>query len=463
MSIITTDATTTDAAGTYDRAIDRLIRYHPDVVTLTTELVSEQPGYAMGHVLASYLSLTSTDVPDLPGARESADALMGLDLGPRETAHQAAIERWLAGDWHGAARTLDELLIAWPSDVLALLVGHQLDFFRGDAANLRDRVARSLRRIDPKDPHYAFAQGMFAFGLEESGDYQAAERNGFAAIEAHRDDVWAIHAIAHVYEMQGRVDEGIAFMRSREGDWGTGNMFTVHNWWHLAIYMLEAGRVDDALAIYDSRVHTPDSAGVPLEMLDASALLWRLHLESEDTGGRFPSLADAWASRAAGQPWYVFNDVHAVIALVGAGRVDEARAIVERLQGYVATGAAGATNVAMTEEIGLPACRAVIATVDGDHARVVSELLPIRKVFNHFGGSHAQRDALQRTLLTAAIRGGQLDLAEALVSERLALRQSSVYGLSRAAEIASARGDARAAEVYARAAAENRDRFAAAI
>jgi hypothetical protein len=252
-------------------------------------------------------------------------------------------------------------------------------------------------------------------------------------------------------------------MRGREADWGTGNMFTVHNWWHLAIYMLEAGRIDDALAIYDSRVHTPDSACVPLEMLDASALLWRLYLEGEDTGGRFGPLADAWGSRTEDQPWYVFNDVHAVIALVGAGRMDEARAVVERLQGYVATAAAGASNIAMTEEIGLPACRAVIATADGDHARVVSELLPIRKVFQHFGGSHAQRDALQRTLLTAAIRQGHLDLAEALVSERLALRQSSVYGLARAAEIASARGDAGAADAYARAAAENRGRFAAAI
>ena len=261
--------TITEAAHTYDLAIDRLVRYHPDVVTLTTELVTEQPDYAMGHALASYLSLSSTDVPDLPGARASASELARLDLTPRETAHQAAIERWLAGDWHGAARALDELLVEWPADVLALLAGHQLDFFRGDAANLRDRVARSVRRIDPADPVFGFVQGMFAFGLEESGDYQAAERNGLAAVEAHGDDVWAIHAVAHVYEMQGRIDEGIAFMRGRQADWGAGNLFMVHNWWHLALYFVEAGRVQDALAIYDAQVHNASSAGVPLELLDA--------------------------------------------------------------------------------------------------------------------------------------------------------------------------------------------------
>src|SRR5262249_28695675 len=169
----------------------------------------------------------------------------------------------------------------------ALLVGHQLDFFRGDAQNLRDRVARSIGRIDPASPHYGFVQGMFSFGLEESGDYQAAERNGLAAVAAHPEDVWAVHAVVHVYEMQGRVDEGIAFLRSREADWGSGNMFTVHNWWHLAIYLLEAGRIDAALAVYDAHIHNLESAGVPLEMLDASALLLRLYLDGDGTRGPF--------------------------------------------------------------------------------------------------------------------------------------------------------------------------------
>ena len=431
---------------------------------MTTELVTEQPEFAMGHVLASYLSLTSTDAPDLPGARSSAAELAALRLGAHETAHRAAIERWIGGDWHGAARALDDLLVEWPDDLLALLVGHQLDFFRGDAPNLRDRVARSIGRIDPASPHFGFVQGMFAFGLEESGDYQAAERSGLAAVTAHPEDVWAVHAVTHVYEMQGRVDEGIAFLRSREADWGSGNMFTVHNWWHLALYLLEAGRVDDALALYDAQIHNSESAGVPIEMLDASALLWRLFLDGEDTGGRFGPLADAWATRSGDVPWYAFNDLHAVIAFVGAGRIDDASLVIERLDRYVAAGGGPhVTNLAMTSEIGLPASRAVVATHRGNYAAVIEHLLPIRSVFQHFGGSHAQRDALQRTLLNAAIRSGELDLAAALVSERIALRGSSVYGLTRAAEIAAAKGDGVVATAYERAAAASRERFSAVV
>ena len=100
----------------------------------------------------------------------------------------------------------------------------------------------------------------------------------------------------------------------------------VHNWWHLALYFVEAGRAQDALAIYDAEVHNASSAGVPLEMLDASALLWRLYLDGEDTGRRFDAIADAWATRTSEEPWYVFNDLHAVVAFAGANRLDDAHA-----------------------------------------------------------------------------------------------------------------------------------------
>ena len=165
---------------------------------------------------------------------------------------------------------------------------------------------------------------MTAFGLEETGDYGAALDAGRAAVAANPDDVWAIHAVVHTYEMQGRVDEGIAFLRSDETRWESGNLFTVHNWWHLALYELEAGRPERALAIYDAEVHHAASLGVPIEMLDASALLWRLRLDDADTGGRFGPLADAWATKGADVPWYVFNDLHAVIAAAGADRLDDA-------------------------------------------------------------------------------------------------------------------------------------------
>ena len=138
----------------YDAAVDHLLAYRDEVVDAMTWLATEEPDFPMGLVLAAYLSLTSTDLPDVAGARQMAARLDTLALNDRETAHRAALDAWLSGDWHGAARRLDALLIRWPADLLGLLVGHQLDFYLGDAANLRDRVGRSLPAIDPAHPHY---------------------------------------------------------------------------------------------------------------------------------------------------------------------------------------------------------------------------------------------------------------------------------------------------------------------
>ncbi|MFN0092160.1 MAG: tetratricopeptide repeat protein, partial [Acidimicrobiales bacterium] len=426
------------AAGRYDEAIDALLRFHPRVVSAAQELRDEAPDAPMGHALWAYLHLLSTDADDLPAARAAATALTGLEGNEREAGHAAAVAAWAAGDWDAAAARLDAVLERWPADLLALAIGHQLDFFLGDAANLADRPGRSLPELDPAHPHTAFVRGMHAFGLEERGSYGAAEAAGLAAVSANADDVWALHAVVHVYEMRGRVDEGLRFLAARERDWGEGNLFTVHNWWHRALYCLEAGAVDAALAVYDAHIHHPGAAGVPLELLDASALLWRLLLDGIDVGGRFDPLADAWAAKAA-ESWYVFNDLHAVMAFAGAGRLDDAEAVLARLAAESTAAAGRPTNARMTAEIGLAACRAALAFVEGRYDDVVAGLAPIRRTLHRFGGSHAQRDALVRTLLEAALRARRVDLARALSAERVSAREASVYGWrQRAAALALA-------------------------
>lgn len=417
------------AVALYDRAIDSWLRYHPDVVAHATTLAEHHGDVAMSHALVAYLHLSSTQRPDAEVARAAWQAMSTTPMGAREQAHHDAIGAWSAGRWHQAAQILDELLVLWPADLLALQQGHGLDFFVGDAANLRDRPGRSLSALDPAHPHTGFVRGMQAFGLEESGHYEAAEDAGQAAVEANPDDVWAIHAVTHTYEMRGLVDTGARFLTQRKADWGGGNLFTVHNWWHLALFHLEKGDLTAALAIYDREVHNESSDGVALEMLDAAALLWRFFLDGLDTGDRFDPLADAWVTAEA-PPWYAFNDTHATMALVGAGRMAEAEAVVARLERFVteaSTDPDAGSNLAMTSEVGLPASRAVVAFGQGRWDDVVAELAPIRRRLQLFGGSHAQRDVLQRTLLEAALSAGRTDLARALISERLAVRPTSAY------------------------------------
>ena len=79
-----------------------------------------------------------------------------------------------------------------------------MDFYRANARDMRDRIARALPRWSPSTPGYSVVLGMYAFGLEEAGDYVRAEATGRAALDAEPLDCWAHHAVAHVMEMQGR-------------------------------------------------------------------------------------------------------------------------------------------------------------------------------------------------------------------------------------------------------------------
>jgi hypothetical protein len=177
-------------------------------------------------------------------------------------------------------------------------------------------------------------------------------------------------------------------------------------------------------------LHHANSPGAALEMLDASGLLWRLTLDGVGTGNRWAALADAWAAKDP-TPWYVFNDLHAIMAFVGAGRQAQAEQRVAEIERYLREGDAGHANHRMVAGAGLAAARALAAWGRGDDGAAVAALAPVRHHLSVFGGSHAQRDAYQRTLLCAATRGGHDTLAQQLLDERLVAKPGSHWNRMR--------------------------------
>ncbi|WP_030607330.1 tetratricopeptide repeat protein [Streptomyces sclerotialus] len=447
-----------DALVHYERALDHLVFFRPEVADSARAALDAAPRSVMAQVLAAYLGVLGTEEKDAATARDTFLRFRaGLDeegLTPRERMHLAAAEAWLGGEIHRAGRLLGDLTVAHPRDVLALFAGHQHDFLTGDAQRLRDRIGGALGAWEPDDPHRGPLLGMYAFGLEESGHYERAEEAGLEALAQHPRDVWAIHGVVHTYEMRGRFTDGIRFLDARTDDWSDGTLLTVHNWWHYALYTLELGDAARVLKIYDAALHHEESAGVAMELLDAAALLWRLYLAGEDQGGRWARLADAWERRDDGAH-YAFNDAHAVMAFVGAGRIALAERLVADRQRWLVGAAPTLSNRAMTADIGLPVCRALIAYGRQEYGRATDLLLPVRHRLHEFGGSHAQRDAVQRTLVEAALRAGRTDLARTLLSERIQLRPVCPYNWSAQARLEEQLGDpVRAAAAREKAAAQ---------
>ncbi len=415
-------ATDGDAVRHYDEAVGKLLVLRNDPVAHADDALAIDPGLVMAHVLKGVAFALSTERAALPDAVAAIDAGRAVAGGatPRELGHLAALTAWVDGRLYDACAHWERVLVDQPDDALAMLAAHQGDFFLGQSSELRDRVARRLPQIDRGSPLEGYYQGMYSFGLEETGDYARAQEAGERAVASDPRDAWAIHAVTHVLEMTNRVDDGISWLTSRTDDWTTDSFFAVHNWWHLSLFHADRLEWAEVLRLYDSRIRVGHSTAM-LDLLDASSLLWRLGLHGVDVGTRWQELADVWSTHID-DAWYVFNDVHAMMAFSGAGRDDLAQQLLAALQ---RTAAGGSDNAAMTREVGLPAAKALLAFARGQYAEAVELLLPIRAIAARAGGSHAQRDLLAQTLTAAAERLGNTSLARALVNERLALKPNS--------------------------------------
>jgi hypothetical protein len=418
----------------FEAAIAELQCYRADPVATIDRAIAADPGFAMAHAMRAWLHLLGTEPAGFGVAEESHLRAAAAAATDREKGHVAAIGALISGNWHVAGRILENVSLAHPHDGLALLAGHQIDFFTGNARMLRDRIARALPAWDEGRPGFHSLLGMQAFGLEETGAYAAAERAGRRGVEIEPRDGWSQHAVAHVMEMQNRAGNGIAWMRASEA-WAEDSFFAVHNWWHLALYHLELGQTDATLNLYDTRIAGTGLATV-IDLVDASAMLWRLSLRGVDVGSRWDFVADRW--RQSGQPGlYAFNDVHMVMALVGAGRHAAAAEVLGALKEAVH---GRDDNARFSAEVGLPVASALVAFAGGDFVGCADRLRAVRGIAHRFGGSHAQRDVIDLTLIEAAIRAGDGALARGLAAERAAMRHESPLShlfLRRAATLAA--------------------------
>ena len=429
----------TFALERYESALEQFQSYVGDPIATIDEALQASPGFIAGHLLKSLVLYTLAECKFVPLAAQAllAARAHAAQANDRERGLIAAAGSLIEGRWHAACDAIDRVLANHPRDALALQAGHLMDFYRGDALNLRNRISRVLPHWDATLPGYSYVLGMHAFGLEEMNQYPEAEATALSALSIQPKDGWAVHAAVHVMEMRGRIEDGISFLATREADWAPGNGFAFHNFWHLALFYLDDARYDRALSLLDRHVH-PEPATYLLPLVDATALLWRLRLESVDVGERFERVADDWQARLDGESgFYAFNDAHAAMALAATGREAALARLVSRMQ-HAAT--QEGANAAMTRDVGLPLAEAVTAFAGGRYADAIELLEPMRDGANRFGGSHAQRDLITLTLIESALRSGDATRARHYTAERLTHKPASRWGArlwARAQSVAS--------------------------
>lgn len=428
------------SAELYDRALELVAGYAADPFSPIELLLAEDPECVSAHCLRAALGVMAGERAGLALIHESVaqGETLAHVANARERRHLAAARAWLDGDFHRSVDLYGRIAFDHPRDLLALQVAHVGDFYLGQQRQLRDRLLHALPAWGPSVPGFGFLQGMLAFGLEETLLFEQAETRGRWAVELNPKDVWAVHAVTHVFEMQGRVAEGIHWLESRRADWAVDNGFAFHNHWHLALFHLELNEPGRALSIFDQHLW-PKPSSVALEMVDAAALLWRLHLRGVELGTRATSVATSW-NDPGHLGFYAFNDVHATLSLVAEGRLTEARRRVDELERCAGE---DGSNAGMSRQVGLPLARALVAFGEERYDAVVEALWPLRLVASALGGSNAQRDIIEQTLAEAALRAGRGAVARALVAERRLLRPESRWARAleeRASRLSPPRG-----------------------
>ena len=409
-----------DAIDALEHAHESYLAFRGDPLEEINRVIEEHPRFILGYLFkAAYLTqILETRVRDELVSTVAAASKLAADANEREALHLQAVMAWVAGDIHQAVREWESALTKYPHDLLALQLIHLTHVLFGDIAGQRDVVARVFSLWSEEVTGFEFVLGFYAFGLEENRDFPRAEEMAMRSLELRADNPYAVHAVCHVMDMQGRQADGLRFMYEHLATWSKSG-FVIHLWWHTALLHLYQQDFDRVLDVYDNNLRLSQEDSDRYEEFDATALLWRLELANVDVGKRWSELAGRWAP-SAGDTLYAFNNVHAMMAFAADSREEEMQRLLTANESYV-DHAAGA-NVAAIRDVGLPFCRAIRNFQKKNYSECVEQLLPTRNKTDLLGGSYVQRDIIRWTTLEAAIRSEQFDLALALANERCELK-----------------------------------------
>lgn len=405
---------------TWNRVVTGILSHAESTAVDLNEVIAKAPDFAMAQAVRG-LACMLLGRPEMVAVAQDAhrDAIAAAGRMPPSPAEAGFIEAlgfWLQGRPSAASDRLQLVLDRNPRDALAMKMVQAIQFVLGRS----DIMRRSAEAVLPHwEGHAAkgYLLGCHAFSLEETGEYALAERAGMQAVELAPSDAWGLHAVAHVYDMTGRAQEGLDWLHGREGSWAHCNNFRFHVWWHQALMYLDIGNFDAALDLYDTEIRR-DRTDDYRDIANATSLLARLELEGVSVGKRWEEVADL-SEKRAGDGCLAFADLHYMLALTGSNR-DGAAA---RLIGNMARSRESEGEAkAIIGRNGHNTALGLQAYAAGNYGASWLHLRQALSDLQAVGGSHAQRDVFTRIAVEAGLRGGYLDETEELLDERVRAR-----------------------------------------
>ena len=402
------------ARDAYVEGAELALTLYPGAAEAFDRAIAADPGFALAHAGKAQVHMRYGEAAAARAALAAAkDVAAGLPA--REASHIAFFDLAFSGQSEAAVAALHEHLAAWPRDALVLAVAANPNGVIGASGQIGQKHRIALL-MDALAPHYdddPWFLAYHAMALSEDGQSAAARPMIERSVAANPHNAHAAHSFAHVCYESGDREAARGFLPGWLAGYPRDGFFHGHLSWHLSLCELQAGNWEAALRLYhDGFALDRHSGGPQQKMSDGAAFLWRSELAG------YPRDNAAWrglykyAGEALPRPGSGLADLHVILAqaVMGDDAALDARA------GQMAA-AAGAGRYPSGDY--LPALsRGFIAFERGDWLAAIAALTPLAGQNERIGGSRAQHDLIEFTLLKAYLETGRPEEARQLLAAR---------------------------------------------
>ncbi|HEV8615959.1 MAG TPA: hypothetical protein VGU22_10760 [Methylomirabilota bacterium] len=401
------------AATRFQDGMDRLLSFGPGVEESFAAALRADESLALAHAGAALAAAIRGNTTTARAAAGRARDTVATAT-RRERQHVEAVSALLAGETARGLALVDEHVADFPRDALLVNQASTAIALAGGSDREERRVA-FLERLAPSYGDDWWFQSNVAFAYHEVDRFEESRRLSERSLAQYPSNANATHNIAHICLETVDNDGGAAFLEAWLRGYDSGASFHCHLAWHLAMFELHRGRYARALEVFQRDIlgaTNPRAA-----MIDGSALLWRFRLDGADhQPAAWRPLADL-AERVS-RSGFVFGELHAALAYASCGDDAALAKLIDGLRDVAAKGHPIAGTVAV------PLVQGTAAFAAGDHAGALAHLEPVEGQMHRVGGSHAQWELFEETMVACYLELERFDDAIRLVRRRLERRAS---------------------------------------
>ena len=410
------------AVEDYVTAVDLLLSAWPGAEERLDRALAADPDFALAHIARARLLQLQARIPEAKSASARAQSLANR-VTPRERRHIQAITLSINGAAGDALTTVRAHAAEYPRDALPLSLALGVFGLLGFSGR-RDHHEAQLALLQELAPYWGgdwWFLGYLGWAYIETGEVAKGTELVERSLVGNVHNAHAAHQRVHGFFESGDAKNGAGFIENWLPDYDRTGHLHCHLSWHLALFELARGNAERARSIYLDSIRPSVAHAAPMLVLaDSASFLWRWRFY--DLG---PSLDQEWTEVAAHarrhfpQATLAFADIHAALAEAGTSDEDGLQSRINGLQNLVRDGRLPPGEVAPN------LCAGMAALGHGDNAKAAEILEPALADLSRIGGSHAQREIVEDSLIIAYRRSGQSAKAAPLLNARLGRRPSA--------------------------------------